>query len=229
MPPDLVIGLALAATGYWLWNKMRGWSQRRGAPRPTTQALDQQTAARMRQQQLQRSQQERRRQQAAARTKAAARLLQVALLQVRDAPDFRRAASFAELAHDVPVVFRQRQFRRFRAQLVACLSQRLHAGVSLEQAAAGLLKLVTGLGIAAYETEYLIAEAQGSTARAPAPVLSFADQIRQSQSEHQQRVETIQSVEGLEPELREQLLELEQQRLRDQLLGNRDDTHIPGI
>lgn len=51
------------------------------------------------------------------------------------------------------------------------------------------------------------------------PQPSYASQIQQLQAEHQQRIEALRNVADLPAELREQLLESEQQRFRDRLLA----------
>lgn len=156
------------------------------------------------------------------RRQVAARNVQLAILQLRQSPDFRRAASFAAAARDVPVAFRQRQFRRLRPLLVNHLAEQLRQGASADSAAAGLAELVTGLGLAAYEADYIVAEATQRTTRRPAaPPTRFEDQVQQWQAEHEQRLATLRSL-ALEPELKEQLLEQEETRFRDQLLAAGD-------
>lgn len=148
----------------------------------------------------------------------AARQVQQAILQLRNSPDFRRTASFAAAARDVPLEFRQRQFRRLRPLLVNHLAEQLRTGASAEIAAAGLPELVTGLGIAEYEADYIVTEATTRTAQRPnVPTARFEDQVQRWQTEHAQRMGTLRSL-TLEPELLEQLLEQEETRFREQLL-----------
>jgi hypothetical protein len=51
------------------------------------------------------------------------------------------------------------------------------------------------------------------------PTAGYVDQVRQSQAEHQRRTVALRSVRDLDPEIREQLLELEHERFRNELLG----------
>jgi len=150
----------------------------------------------------------------------AARDMQLAIQQLSQTPDFRRAASFAASAVQlgVPAPFRQRQFRRLRSLLIEHLARRLQTGAALESAAAGLRELVGSLGVAAYEADYIVNEAQG---RQPTPterVPNYRDHLRQLHAEHAQRLEAIHNTADLEEELREQLVEAEQERFRRELL-----------
>ena len=149
----------------------------------------------------------------------AARNMQVAILQIGESPDFRRAASHAELAREVPIAFRQKQFRRLRPLLLRHLVTKLRGGYPVEAAAAGLVELVTALGIAEYEAEYLVQEASILGATRIAAPASFAQQAQQWQIELRQRLEAIQSLTDLDPDLREQLIEQEQQRFRERLVA----------
>ena len=151
--------------------------------------------------------------------------LQLALAQLQDAPDFRRAASRARLAGRVPLAFRQRQFQRFRPQLLLALVARLRADMPMAQAAGGLEDLVTALGIARFEAEYLITEAQRQVADRVLPSPTFAEKIREQQAAYQRRIHALRALPGLDPELREQLLELEYERLREQLVRQADQGH----
>ncbi|MFN0019465.1 MAG: hypothetical protein ACKVP0_14490 [Pirellulaceae bacterium] len=142
--------------------------------------------------------------------------LQLALLNLREAPDFRRAAAAAQRANLVPVAFRQHQFRRFRPLLVAYLTSKLQRGGSAGQATAGLRELIAALGMPNFEADYILTEARGRTTVGPPP--TFADQARQWQCEHQERLQAIRALPDLDPDVREQLTELEQERFRDQLM-----------
>jgi hypothetical protein len=142
-------------------------------------------------------------------------------MQLRAAPDFRRAAKLARHARIVPLALRQRQFAHFRAELVAHLARRLQAGASLTQASAGLSELVAALGLAPFEAEYIISEArQRVTVRQESP--SFADAMRASQAAHEERLQAIRGMNDLNDEIREQLLEAEQERFRSAVLGEAD-------
>lgn len=154
----------------------------------------------------------------------AAREMQTAILQLALSPDFRRAASFAAkaVAAGVPTAFRQRQFARLRPLFVEHLARLLQAGANSESAAAGLRELVTHLGIAAYEAEYIVSEAQSRRPQTPQRPAGFSDQLRQLHAEHSRRMEAIKNTPDLADELREQLLEAEQERFRRELLDERD-------
>ena len=200
------------------------WLFRRSPVRQPTSApspQEQERRAALARLQQQRQLMQRRQQELAAdqRRRLAARNMQVAILQIEQSPDFRRAASHAELARDVPLAFRQKQFRRMRPLLLKHLVTKLRAGHAVDAAAAGLVELVTALGIAEYEAEYLVQEASASGATRVDTPASFAQQAQQWQSELRQRLEAIQSLSDLDPDLREQLIEQEQQRFRERLMA----------
>ncbi|MGD9648665.1 MAG: hypothetical protein AB7U73_23345 [Pirellulales bacterium] len=146
-------------------------------------------------------------------------LMQTALLQLEQAPDFRRAASFAMLAKDVPIAFRQRQFQRFRARLLAHLIARLRAGGDAPALRQSLTELVTALGLARFEADYLWQEAEGHIERRRPEPPNFASSVAALEQDHQQRRVVLQETPGVEEELREQLLEAEEQRFREALLA----------
>jgi hypothetical protein len=209
----LLIGGALAG-GYKLVQAIMG-SNDRARARGAAQESHARAAANVRW----------RRAQAEAAKRQAARDMQLAIQQLSQSPDFRRAASFAARAVQVgvPAAFRQRQFRRLRSLLIEHLARRLQAGAALESAAAGLRELVGSLGVAAYEGDYIANEAQGRqqtpTERAP----NYRDHLRQLHAEHAQRLEAIRNTADLEEELREQLVEAEQERFRRELLEEPDE------
>ncbi|HUY90316.1 MAG TPA: hypothetical protein VMV10_16390 [Pirellulales bacterium] len=214
----LVIGGALAG-GYKLAKAIKGNSDRARAQRAAQDAARQSreravTATRCRQAQ------------AEVAKRQAARDMQLAIQQLSQSPDFRRAASFAARANEagVPAAFRQRQFRRLRSLLIEHLARRIQAGAALESAASGLRELVGGLGVAAYEADYIATEAQG---RQGTPTQSaepnYRDRLRHLHGEHAQRLEAIRSTADLEEELREQLVEAEQERFRRELLEQPDE------
>lgn len=211
---DILVGLlilgGLAALLQSLWKRRQVASSAARLRTNAVIAARRRNAERQRQERIAHQQRE-----------LAARNFQLAILQIRQSPDFRRAASFAAAARSVPAEFRQRQFRRLRSLLVNHLAERLRQGAAVENAAAGLTDLVVGLGIPDYEADYVLQEATArmiprSMTAAPAP--RFEDQVQQWQSQHQQRMETLRSL-ALDSELKEQLLEQEETRFRDQLLA----------
>lgn len=220
---ELLIFCGLVSGLYWL---IRQWPVRQPTSASALQGQGQEQERRAAIARLQQQRQflQRRREQLVAdqRRRLAARNMQVAILQIDQSPDFRRAASHAELARDVPLAFRQKQFRRLRPLLLRHLVSAQRAGQPVETAAAGLAELVTALGIAEYEAEYLVQEATSLGATAVAAPTTFAQQAQQWQNELRQRLETIQSLTDLDPDLREQLIEQEQQRFRERLIASGD-------
>ena len=176
-----------------------------------------QAEATQRQRQWEIQQQARRR--AAAKIQEAARLMQVALMQLRQSPDFRRAATFAKHAKNIPAAFRIRQFQRFRPLMVQHITARLQQGMSAEELLPGLTELVTALGVADYEADYIRREAEGQTQPTATPRPAYAARVRQLQVEHEQRLDTLRSLPNIDAELREQLVESEEQRFRDCMLA----------
>lgn len=146
--------------------------------------------------------------------------MQTGLLQLEDAPDFQRAASLAQQAHEVPVPYRQQQFVRFRMALVEHLVRRLTAREDEERLLTSLTTLVQALGMAGFEAEYVAAEARRRTVRPTRPeAVPYDEHLRQLQTDHDQRLTTLRSLVGLEEEMREQLIEAEQTRHREALLA----------
>jgi len=149
------------------------------------------------------------------------RKLQLALLQIDDAPDFRRAASWASKAKSLPPAFRQRQFRRFRQQLVDHAANRIAAGASFDELHESLSDLVRYLGVAEFEADYMLAEVHARRPRPRIGAQEFEASIQELHGEHQRRLEVVRNLPDLDDEIREQLLEAEQQRFRSRLFGER--------
>ena len=147
----------------------------------------------------------------------AAHDLQVALIQVRDAPDFRRAASYATHARDVPLWFRQRQYHRFRSLLIEHLANLLNQGLSTETLMPGLTQLISGLGIAPFEADYLRTEAESRLSPQVTQAPDFGQRLREAQTAYRSRMRTLEGMRELDNDSREQLLEQEKQRFQEQL------------
>ncbi len=161
-----------------------------------------------------------------------ARVLQRALLNMDRDPDFRRAASFAVRAREVPAAFRRRQFRRFRPRIVLSFAERLRAGADAEVLTESLTELVKSLGVADYEAEYVRTEAERSLARETRTTeTSYAQRLATVQRDHEQRTEALRELANLDADTREQLLEAEATRFREALqnLGNDDTQPSPRI
>ncbi len=150
------------------------------------------------------------------------RLMQTALLQLEQAPDFYRAASFAAHAADIPLAFRQQQFHRFRPSILAHAVAKLRNGFDGETLRDSLDKLVTNLGMASFEADYIWQEAQRQCERRESPRATYAEAMTTMQQEHEQRMSVLRTLVGVDDELREQLVEAEEQRFRDQMLTHND-------
>lgn len=153
---------------------------------------------------------------------AQARVFQTALLRLREAQDFRRAAVLAAIAKLVPAAFRRRQFARFRPELIRHYGRCLSAGTDPEVLLQSLRDLVTALGIAPFEAEYIRTEAAARSARLqsfPSP----GDRVAALRREHETRAAAIRQGVGQTPELQEQLLETEESRYRQALLALFDE------
>ncbi|QDU42908.1 hypothetical protein Mal52_13770 [Symmachiella dynata] len=153
------------------------------------------------------------------RLNAIARNLQLALMQINNARDFQRAASWAAKAQGLPAGFHQRQFRRFRSRLRDHALNRIVAGENPEQVHDSLQSLVRNLGIAEFEADYLMAEVLDRQPQRRDANGAFENQLRQSHDEHRRRMEVLHNMEGLDEDIREQLLEAELGRFRSRLFG----------
>ncbi len=117
----------------------------------------------------------------------------------------------------MPIAFRQRQYKRFRPLLVDHLAHRLNAGATCESLLPGLVQLVTSLGIAPFEADYIRNEAESKLTQQESQPPDFAQRLREAQSAYQSRMTTLESLPELDAEIREQLLEQAKIRLEDQL------------
>lgn len=165
------------------------------------------------------AQQQARRWKQLQRLNTRARALQIALLQLARAPDFRRAASFAAQAQGVPASFRQRQYRRFRPLLLRHFAARLRAGADADVLLQSLRELLGHLSIPAYEADYIRNEAEAALARPAVPQHppTYAHRLAQLQREHEQRVQALRGLRAVDADTREQLLEAEENRFRQAL------------
>lgn len=213
----LLIGLAAITCGAAAW--IRRATRRLAASRQQRRSHE----ARRRHQRRRILEQQRRRQNQRKRTQLLARKLQTALLQLGRCADFRRAASWAAKASAVPLAFRQRQFHRFRGRLVQHFADRLAQGTEREVLMDSLTDLVRDLGVAPFEAEYIGMEAE--TRQPPRPerrAPDFGEQIQQLEQEHEERMEAIRNLTVSDESIREQLLETELNRFRDELLRRSD-------
>jgi hypothetical protein len=222
--------LLLAALGgglYWLASKASEHAAAAAERRRLAEAEESAQRGRESAWARQRAAAARKRQQQLRRLNAKARALQLALLGLRSAPDFRRAASWAAHAADVPLAFRQRQFRRFRGAILRHLALRLQAGSDPELLTQSLRQLLTHLGVAPFEADYLREQASRSLAATPSPQQTYAERLRDLQREHDQRRAALERSDTLADEVREQLLEAEETRFREALLGLGDERSGP--
>ena len=146
--------------------------------------------------------------------------LQIALQQIHHAHDFQRAAMQAKAAKGIPMSERQRQYRRFRKQLVKHFVRRLRVGVDSETLLDSLTTLIEALGIASFEAAYIQQEATEqiqSQHRNQHSARQYLSTLEQMQQEHRDRSEALQQ-SSLDDEMKEQLLEVQNQQLADSLM-----------
>lgn len=169
---------------------------------------------------------ENRRRRRLRRLNGLARNMQLALLQLDKAPDFRRAANFAAHAKQVPIAFRQRQFQRFRGQLVQHLITRLQAGSDPEVLLDSLGALLTALGVSEFEADYILEEAERRRPpRREPPQPDFGEELLRSQREHEARMTAIRGL-AIESAIREQMLEAESTRFERMMVRGGDDSGL---
>ncbi len=144
--------------------------------------------------------------------------VQLALLTLDQTPDFQRAASWARHAKDVPAAFRHRIFQRFRPQLVEHLARRLAAGQEEGRLLASLSELIQALGVAAFEAQYIVAEARSRASAATTTDESFGGRLRELRRDHEQRMRALRGLTGVDADMKEQLIETEQMRFRQAVL-----------
>ena len=207
-----VVGLAALVAGGYLLKKGVGLARNRwNRSRAQRQANH---AAQQRQMQQQLAAANRRRE-----VNERAKWLQVSLMQLEQVPDFQRALYWAEKCKDIPLAFRQRQYRRFRQNLSDQLARRLAAGENAERLMDGLRSLVEALGFAPFEADYLLAEVRSHDRARHAQDDNFEERLREYLSEHRNRVNTLTNLDSLDEDVRQQLLEAEERRFQEQLFG----------
>ena len=160
----------------------------------------------------------------------ASREMQAAILRLEtdNDPDYRRAAAAARIARQVPASFRQQQFRRLRPLLVSHFGRCRARGTDGQMLLDSLVELVEALGIADFEADYIRQEAERRLEHRPGQTASgspgeFQARLQQLQQDHDQRVQVIRSLATLSEDVREQLLEAEDQRFQQQLFGRQSD------
>ncbi|MCA9000218.1 MAG: hypothetical protein KDA80_24685 [Planctomycetaceae bacterium] len=155
------------------------------------------------------------------------REMQLAILNLHQTPnpDFRRAAEAVRRASDVPVEFRRRQFARLRPQLIQHYRHCLSRGAEANVVAESLEDLVVALGMEPFEADYIRQEVDRSATqrRADSPesaAQEFQNRLTQAQQEHDRRMQVIRSLSTLSEDVRQQLLEAEEQRFQQALFGH---------
>ena len=148
-------------------------------------------------------------------------LLEKSLRQLSTAPDFRRVTSMVEKCHEVPIGTRHRFFQAYRHHFVRHYGRCLQQGRDTEQLLGEARMLVEALGVAAFEADYIAGEAHSRWSQhVPTPQTTqqtYAQQLEQLQQELQNRLQAIRA-NVQDEDLKEQLIEAEENRFRDQLL-----------
>jgi hypothetical protein len=145
------------------------------------------------------------------------RKVQVDLINLSQAPDFRRAASTAAQSQEIPLAYRLRQFHRFRPRLVRHFADRLANGGDPAVLLESLQTLLQALGVAVFEADYIRTEAEGRLPANREHPVSYSAALLHLQREHQRRLEALRTLPGLDSETREQLIEAEKTRFREAL------------
>ncbi|MCA9075281.1 MAG: hypothetical protein KDA93_09630 [Planctomycetaceae bacterium] len=219
---DPVVGLGLLGlTGYGAYKAAQGtvrYARRHRSLRSARQMSERlaQGNVDVRQQNYQRQAEQNRR-------------MQLAILHLDHGPDpdFRRAANVARNSRDVPTGFRRRQYQRLRPLLVQHYRRCQQRGTPAEILLESLTELVEAMGLQDYEADYIRQEAERLQAQRPTAtpmntVHDFQQRLTQAQQEHDQRVQAIRSLTNVSDDIREQLLEAEDQRYQHTLFNGRE-------
>jgi hypothetical protein len=202
------VGIAAFSTARTLNNAYWRWRQKRD---PRWIALTTQLA--------------KQRAQAKSRSQARQRqwaTLQTALVQLDRCDDYRRAANIAGHLSHLPARHRQQLFARQRPHLVRHFAKRLEAGESERLLLTSLAQLLTALGVATFEAEYIARDARrlspnAACKRAGDPALR--GRLDHLAIEHRQRLAAIAATQGLDPALRENLRQSEIARYQRELFA----------
>ena len=144
--------------------------------------------------------------------------LRTALLQLHQAPDFRRAANWAGHAKELPTSTRLRLFRAFWPRLLRHFISRLQLGGDPNVLVESLRDLVGHLGAARFEADYIQAEAERLVHRSAQGVPSYERRLHDLQREHESRLTVLRNSPSIDRDTREQLIEAEGTRFREQVL-----------
>ena len=157
----------------------------------------------------------------AKRRASLAQRLQIAFSQIGNDPDAKRLRSWAIQAKELPQEFRRRQYGRFKSHLIRRLHEWDASGTDRGELRQDLQDIAEAMGVAKFEADYLVDQLPPPpTPRALSGPEEFDQRLREIHREHQSRMSSLRSA-NLDPELLEELIETEQNRYRDQLLGNR--------
>lgn len=155
-----------------------------------------------------------------SRRQECGRNLQIAFMQLPTAPDAQRLLSWTKQSVDLPQEFRRRQLGRFQELLKDQIPRWIASGVAREQLESDLRGIVSNLGVAKFEADYMVAAMNPpQQSQTPSDAEAFAGQLTEVQTDHQRRIQTIEAMENLDPDVKEELLEAEHQRYRGMLFG----------
>lgn len=145
--------------------------------------------------------------------------IQLALLTLDQVPDFRRAASWAQNARDVPLASRQRIFERFRPKMVEHVTRQIATRGDNVQLLESLTSLVQALGVPAFEADYIHSEAQQRRSVPTVAPPTFNQRLQNLRQAHESRMAALRALEGVDVDTKEQLMETEQSRFREAVLS----------
>ena len=155
-----------------------------------------------------------------ARLNQLGRQLQIVFMQLPKAPDAQRLLSWSQRCKPLPSQFRRQQFSRFQNLLMEQIPRWLRGSVDREQLEQDLRSIAENLGVATFEAEYMIRAMQPATGGAAGDSQAFSNRLTQIQNEYQRRLQTIERLSNLSPDVREELIEAENQRYRSMLFGH---------
>lgn len=210
-----------------LFNLIRDWLRNRREKSLESHYLQHMQMSELEQtrsrQEAQRRQQLARQKQLHQKRQRLGRQLQLAFMQLADAPDAQRLLSWTNQCTELPLDFRRRQLSRFQRLLMEQIPRWLAAGVERERLEQDLRLVVRNMGVAKFEADYMVSAMNPNQPTTPNPSDAdvFAGQLAEIQADHQRRLQTIEAMVNLEPDVKEELLEAEQQRYRAMLFGRK--------